>query len=429
MITVSDYDQKNYTGSGNKGSDGLSAMNIGRRSSARTSARQTTRQTQQRTASVSSNTSNAAYGTGSAGQRSVQSRTQPRPNLDVRLNTGFTEASRSTASQAGSRSAAMGQRNSGGRSQQTAGGTIRTRQTDSTAGTRSASGIRTSTSGVRSGSSAKNTSGVRNNASARNSASSDPKARARAAARRRKKQQQKMIMRLGLLAVLFVALIVVIVGVRSHIKTTKMNTFRESGITAMDEGRYEDAIESFDQALTLAGGKIDKIQTDILQRRAEAEYNLKDYAASLDSWKILMETDPTNDEYKKNAVLCMMETGQYEEALQVGLMQSRIYNKMAVEKIKAGDYEGALTIIDQGLAVDDGSAGADLLYNKAVAHESRGNYEEALQIFREYVSRYGTDENVQKEITFLETRVDSTETESSEAGDEETNTESSQEQQ
>jgi tetratricopeptide (TPR) repeat protein len=195
----------------------------------------------------------------------------------------------------------------------------------------------------------------------------------------------------------------------------------------MADSRYEDAIENFDQALELAGSKIDKTQIDILERRAEAEYNLKDYAAALDSWKILMETDSTNDEYKKNAVLCMMETGQYEEALQIGLMQSRIYNKMAVEKIKAGDYEGAISIIDQGLAVDDGSAGADLLYNKAVAHESRGNYEEALQLFREYVSRYGTDENVQKEITFLETRVDSTETESSEAGDEETNTENSQE--
>jgi tetratricopeptide (TPR) repeat protein len=234
-------------------------------------------------------------------------------------------------------------------------------------------------------------------------------------------------MRLVLLAVLFVILIAAIIGVRSHIKTTKLNAYRESGITAMADSRYEDAIENFDQALALAGSKIDKTQIDILERRAEAEYNLKDYAASLDSWKILMETDPTNDEYKKNAVLCMMETGQYEEALQIGLMQSRIYNKMAVEKIKAGDYEGAITIIDQGLAVDDGSAGADLLYNKAVAHESRGNYEEALQLFREYVSRYGTDENVQKEITFLETRVDSTETENSEAGDEETNTESSQE--
>jgi tetratricopeptide (TPR) repeat protein len=237
------------------------------------------------------------------------------------------------------------------------------------------------------------------------------------------------MMRLVLLVVLFVVLIAAIIGVRSHIKTTKMNAYRESGITAMADSRYEDAIENFDQALDLAGSKIDKTQIDILERRAEAEYNLKDYAASLDSWKILMETDPTNDEYKKNAVLCMMETGQYEEALQIGLMQSRIYNKMAVEKIKAGDYEGAITIIDQGLAVDDGSAGADLLYNKAVAHESRGNYEEALQLFREYVSRYGTDENVQKEITFLETRVDSTETENSETGDGETNTENSQEQQ
>jgi tetratricopeptide (TPR) repeat protein len=128
----------------------------------------------------------------------------------------------------------------------------------------------------------------------------------------------------------------------------------------------------------------------------------------------------------------MMETGQYDEALQIGLMQSRIYNKMAVEKIQAGDYEGALTIIDQGLAVDDGSAGADLLYNKAVAYESRGEYEQALQYFRDYVSRYGTDENVQKEITFLESRVDSdametVDGENAEEENSEENTEGSQE--
>jgi tetratricopeptide (TPR) repeat protein len=213
-------------------------------------------------------------------------------------------------------------------------------------------------------------------------------------------------MRLITAVIFVIVLVAAIVGLRSHAKTKKMNTLRENGITAMQDGNYESAIENFDQALELAGGKLGKNEIDILQRRAESEYNLKDYAASLDSWKILMETDTENDEYKKNAVLCMMETGQYDEALQLGMMQSRIYNKMAVEKIQAGDYDGALTIIDQGLAADDGSAGADLLYNKAVANESRGNYEQALQIFREYVSRYGADENVQKEITFLETRVD-----------------------
>jgi tetratricopeptide (TPR) repeat protein len=298
----------------------------------------------------------------------------------------------------------------------------------SNASARTGSGVRNSASfgtgtSARSSVSARNSASARSNAPVRgggNAASSDPKARARAAARRRKKRQQKLLMRLGFLIFFLVILAAGVIGLRSNMKTKKMNAFREDGITAVQEGNYESAIKNFDQALELTGNKMDKNKIDILQRRAEAEYNLKDYTASLDSWKILMDTDSSNDEYKKNAVLCMMETGQYEEALQLGLLQSRIYNKMAVEKINAGDYDGALTVIDQGLAVDDGSCGADLLYNKAVAHESRGNYEQALQVFRDYVSRYGTDENVEKEISFLETRVDagSVEAESESGGDE-----------
>lgn len=188
-------------------------------------------------------------------------------------------------------------------------------------------------------------------------------------------------------------------------QSKKMDAFRDAGITAMQSGDYAGAVQNFDEAMKLAGKKIGSNEIDILQRRAESAYSMQDYAGSLETWKTLMENNPDNADYKKNAVLCMLETGQYEEALQLGQMQGRIYNKMALEKIQAGDYEGALVLIEQGLNVDDGSAKADLLYNQAVAHENRGNYAQALELFRQYVGTYGMDENVQKEIEFLQTRV------------------------
>lgn len=205
--------------------------------------------------------------------------------------------------------------------------------------------------------------------------------------------------------VALVVLVGALVGINSHLKNKKMDGFRTAGIEAMQSGDYAGAIQNFDEAMKLAGKKLGSNEVDILQRRAEAAYNMKDYAGALETWKTLLAKDSENEDYKKNLVLCMMETGQYEEALQVGPMQSKIYNKMALDKIQAGDYEGALVLIEQGLGVDDGSARADLLYNQAVAHENRGNYVQALELFQQYVGTYGMDENVQKEIEFLQTRV------------------------
>ncbi len=230
--------------------------------------------------------------------------------------------------------------------------------------------------------------------------------RARAVGRRRRKQRQQMTIMAVSMAALVIAAVIAVMGIRTHLKNKKIDAFREEGITAMKGRDYEAAIKQFDQALELAGSKIGKKEIDTLQRRAEAEYSLGDYAAALDSWNILMENDPQNEDYKTNAVLCMLETGQYEEALKIGVLQSRVYNKMALDKIKISDYEGALASIEYGMAVDDGSVAADLMYNQAAAYEGRGDYEQALQIFQDYVDRYGSDENVEKEISFLKTRVD-----------------------
>lgn len=217
-----------------------------------------------------------------------------------------------------------------------------------------------------------------------------------------------------------VILVAAVIGVRVHLKNKKIEEYSAAGIAAMEDGENEDAVTYFDQALELTGSRLGKSGMDILERRAEALYEIEEYEQALESWQRLIEADPDNEEYKENAVLCMLETGDYEEALKLGVLQSRIYNKMALEKLAISDYEGALSVIQQGMAVDDGSAAADLAYNQAVAYEYRGEYEKALELFEEYIARFGSDENVEKEITFLKSRTgESSDTESGEETQEE----------
>lgn len=255
------------------------------------------------------------------------------------------------------------------------------------------------------------------------SVANDPRYRARQAARRRRRQRQRRILILIFMLLLLLIGGGVFAGVRHFSRQGTKNALRGEGITAMQSGDYQTAVEKFDAALALSGKKTGSFETDVLQYRAEASYNLQDYAGSLEIWQKLIEQDPENEEYKENAVLCLLETGDYDGALALGVLQSRVYNRIALEKIQQEDYDGALAAIDQGLAADDGSMAADLAFNQAAAYEGKRDFGKALELFQAYAATYGADEAVQREITFLESRQGNA-SETSAEGDAGTETES-----
>lgn len=233
---------------------------------------------------------------------------------------------------------------------------------------------------------------------------SERRRRARAAARRRKQRRQRRILFAVLVLVLVGIAAAAVIGVRSYTRRKQQETLRTEGIAAMESQDYQTAKTKFDEALALAGGKSGELENDILAYRADALYSAKDYEASLADWQKLLEADSENENIQRNIVLCLLETGRYEEALACGVMQSRVYNRIVVEQIEAGEYEQALATIGQGKAASDGEAAADLAYNEAVIYEATGDYAKALELFEDYVSRYGADENAEREITFLKTR-------------------------
>lgn len=226
-------------------------------------------------------------------------------------------------------------------------------------------------------------------------------ARFRKMARKRKKRRQHI------LAASLIGLILLICGTVFGIACWRdkkeQKAFALAGAEAAATGDYKAAAEAFDRALK-PGGHIGKFETDVLLNRAEAEYRQGLYGQALETYRLLLEEDKDCQLFQEGAALCLMELGNYEEALSMGVLQGQIYNRMAVDQIEAGQYEEALASIALGRGFADLLAEQDLSFNEAVAYERMADYKKALELFEAYAGRYGDDQRARRELTFLRTR-------------------------
>lgn len=229
-------------------------------------------------------------------------------------------------------------------------------------------------------------------------------ARARVLARRKRKRRNRQI----LFAFLTVLLLALIGGIGYGVSAYKSGKAKDAaikeGISYLEQGNYEAAIPAFDEAIKYSGGKVGKKEKDGLQYRAEAEYLLKDYEAALYTYTLLIEKDKDRDEYRRMAALCSLELGRFEEALAYEPLAARVYNRMALDFMEKEQYPEALEAIENGKAKQDQDVMADLSYNEVIAYEKSGDFKRALELLTVYAASYGSDENVERELTFLKTR-------------------------
>lgn len=223
------------------------------------------------------------------------------------------------------------------------------------------------------------------------------------AARKRKRIRQRRMVLCGLFLLLAAMIGGTAFGVVRYRNLEERRAVVAEGAKVLDQGDYEAAIGYFDQAVALADGKVGGLEIQALLFRAEAEYMQEDYAAALHTYQILLEQDPENSTYQRGAVLCMAETGDYEEALKFETAQGRVYSRIARDQIKAGQYDEALASIAQGRNDPDQAFDKELDYNEAVIWEYKGDYAKALELFEAYASKYG-DGQADREITFLKSR-------------------------
>ena len=80
-------------------------------------------------------------------------------------------------------------------------------------------------------------------------------------------------------------------------------------------------------------------------------------------------------------------------------------NEAGIMAVNEQEYEEAVKIFEQAIALDEKGENQQLRLNLIYAYEYGGNFEQAYSLMQEYAKEYPNDESVQKELTFLETRV------------------------
>lgn len=82
-----------------------------------------------------------------------------------------------------------------------------------------------------------------------------------------------------------------------------------------------------------------------------------------------------------------------------------IYNQYAVCLINTQSYDKALTVLEQGLEKVDERTKKTLLFHQVTVLEHLGRFQEAYEIGKVYIEKYPDDEEMLRELEFLQTRV------------------------
>ena len=81
-----------------------------------------------------------------------------------------------------------------------------------------------------------------------------------------------------------------------------------------------------------------------------------------------------------------------------------VYNRMGLLLTEMGEFEEAESAFSKGLELGDVSCRQQLLFNRAVANERKGDFAKAASLMQEYLSLYPDDEEAKREYSFLQTR-------------------------
>ena len=94
----------------------------------------------------------------------------------------------------------------------------------------------------------------------------------------------------------------------------------------------------------------------------------------------------------------------YEQIMEQSGESPTAYNGLALCALASGDYDGALSYIGKGLAMEEDEGRQQLLFDEIVVYERKLDFATALAKAQAYNALYPTDEAGKKELQFLNTR-------------------------
>jgi tetratricopeptide (TPR) repeat protein len=138
-------------------------------------------------------------------------------------------------------------------------------------------------------------------------------------------------------------------------------------------------------------------------------YDLGNTDKALESFKTAVD-EGSADASSMYAKVCI-DAGKTDDARSVfnamvkdGTNLAAAYNGLALCSIADGDYDDALSQIQNGLDQNDDSANEALLYNEVVVYEKKLDFETAKSKMESFLQTYPDNEEAQREYKFLQTR-------------------------
>ena len=185
---------------------------------------------------------------------------------------------------------------------------------------------------------------------------------------------------------------------------------RDDALLYFAEEDYSKTIQYLESALDrhciFAGG----LNHDMTCYLAESYYQLNDYEQAEEIYDKLIASDSDESSYYQLKGRCARDDGDPERAMEIYTdgwehTQDSTFLKLICDiYLEQEDYENALAFTEQGIAAG-GETKGEFMYQKVIIYERSLDYDAAYEAVQEYCELFPEDENAQKEMTFLSTRI------------------------
>lgn len=188
---------------------------------------------------------------------------------------------------------------------------------------------------------------------------------------------------------------------------TNYDTYIQVYEKLVDMDREDIASEYLKAALNIQGNEV----KDHL-KRVEVYYLLGDYEKAKAELEQVSNYEDKEAKYYIAKMYEQMEDYNSAMAIYQGELANQttepavVYNQIAMCKMKQRDFNGALSMIEQGLKEPSLTLeqAKQLRWNEAMIYEQMGDYKTAYNKIKEYGDSYSYTEDVEKELAFLKTR-------------------------
>ena len=167
---------------------------------------------------------------------------------------------------------------------------------------------------------------------------------------------------------------------------------RDQGIAAMDEGRYEDAVALFDEALGCSIGRVTDLELDIDYYKGAAQYKGGQFEDAVDTYTYLIKYDEKNYKpyFLRGSIYAKEgEIGQaikdYDAAVAVDEKNYLLYIEIYQNLNAQGYTDQGLVYLNNGLAVSDKSP--ESKYYKGRIYYMLGQTDEAEKLLKEAIEK------------------------------------------